>query len=135
MCIPAKHKFVQAVHKFGNKFVHRLHKFVHLCNMEMLHLHFESYSQSLSSHWHIYFIDHVFLTPGISASNSQKSSFHNNLLSKKNFQMESIIWCLVDTGLAIFCMSSHRYCVQIIADKLSFWRLVPCVVRLYVWIH
>ncbi len=36
MCIPEKHRFLQAVHKFGNKFVHSLHKFVRLCNMESL---------------------------------------------------------------------------------------------------
>ncbi len=39
MCIPEKHKFVQAMHKFGDKFVHGLLKFVRLCNMEALQYH------------------------------------------------------------------------------------------------
>ncbi len=34
--IPASYKFVQAMHKLGNKFVHGVHTLVHFCSMEML---------------------------------------------------------------------------------------------------
>ncbi len=37
MCIPEKHKFVRAMHKFGDKSVRGLHKFVRLFHMETLH--------------------------------------------------------------------------------------------------